>query len=293
MNEFDDLIKRKIKEETEEIPNSVKVKIEETLSALPENERKSIKIRILPRVAVIAACFVFICLIVMPNCSTAYAQALEKIPVIGSFVKVVTIRNYFYSDENHEMNIEVPKIERENNNAADYINKNVDELMKTLVDRFQNDLEEIGDEGHSSVYADYEVVTNSEKWFTLKIRICECAGSGNTYYKFYHIDKINGKIVNLGDLSDRSDFYTILENEIRRQMRAIMADDPNKVYWVDDAIIGQDFVKLNETHNFYWNENGDLVIIFDKYEVAPGFMGTPEFIIGRDVFKNALNEAYR
>lgn len=293
MNEFDDLIKRKIKEETEEIPNSVKVKIEETFSALPENERKSVKIRILPRVAVIAACFVFICLIVMPNCSTAYAQALEKIPVIGSFVKVVTIRNYFYSDENHEMNIEVPKIESENNNAADYINKNVDELMKILVDRFQNDLEEIGDEGHSSVYADYEVVTNSEKWFTLKIRVCECAGSGNTYYKFYHIDKINGKIVNLGDLSDRSDFYTILENEIRRQMRAIMADDPNKVYWVDDAIIGQDFVKLNETHNFYWNENGDLVIIFDKYEVAPGFMGTPEFIIGRDVFKNALNEAYR
>lgn len=293
MNEFDDLIKQKVKEEAQEIPNSAKIKIDETLSRLPEKEHKQVKCKVFPKVAVAAACFLFICFIVMPNCSTAYALALEKIPVIGSIVKVVTIRNYYYSDENHEMNIEVPKIESENNDAVDYINKNVQELTEILADRFNADLKEIGDSGHGSIYADYEVVTNSEKWFTLKIRVNECAGSGNTYYKFYHIDKTNGKIVNLGDLSDRHDFYAVLENEIRRQMREIMADDSYKVYWVDDAEIGQDFVKLDETHNFYWKENGDLVIVFDKYEVAPGYMGTPEFTIGKDVFENLLSKEYR
>ena len=293
MNEFDDFIKQKVKEETTEIPYCVQTRIEETLSSLPEKECKTVKIKTCQKIASIAACFLFVCLVVMPNCSTVYAQALENIPVIGSIVKVITIRNYFYSDDMHEMSIDVPKIENEKNEAVNYINKEVDELTKILADRFEKDLKEIGDNGHSAIYVDYDVVTNTEKWFTLKIRVHEAAGSSNTYYRYYHIDKANGNIVNLGDLSASDDFYSILENEIRRQMRELMAVDAGKVYWVDDATIGQDFVKLNETHNFYWNESGDLVIVFDKYEVAPGNMGTPEFTINKDILKDVILPEYR
>lgn len=290
MNEFDKYIRRKAKEEQKDVPNSVLVKVEDTLSALPENRSMSGRIRQFPKIAIIAACFAFVCFIILPNCSNVYAQALEKIPVIGSIVKVTTIRNYFYSDDYHEMEISVPEIENEDSEAIDYINKDVDELTKILAEQFDKDLSEIGNNGHSSVYVDYEVVTNTEKWFTLKIRVNEVAGSGNVYYKYYHIDKTNGKIMNLGDLSSNNDFCTILENEIRRQMREIMAKDSDKVYWVDDAFEGQDFVKLDEKHNFYWDENGDLVIVFDKYEVAPGSMGTPEFTIRKDVIKDVLKQ---
>ena len=90
---------------------------------MPEKENKVIKFRIFPKAAAIAACFVFLILVVLPNCSAVYARTLEKIPVIGGIVKVVTIRNYFYSDDYHEMNIEVPKIEDNESSAADFINK--------------------------------------------------------------------------------------------------------------------------------------------------------------------------
>lgn len=292
MNELDEIIKQKAKEEQIEIPSSVLLKIEETLSSLPEKECKAARIRVLPKVAAIAACFLLVCFVVLPNCSTIYAQTLEKIPIIGSIVKVITIRNYFYSDDNHEMNINVPKIESENNEAVDYINKDVEELTRILTERFNSDLKKNGDNGHSAIYVDYDIVTNTEKWFTLKILVHEDAGSGNLYYKYYHIDKINGKIVTLADLSENDDFYTILENEIRRQMREIMANDSNKVYWVDNSVIGQDFVKLDGNHNFYWNEKGDLVIVFDKYEVAPGCMGAPEFVISKDLIKDVLIYEY-
>ena len=60
-----------------------------------------------------------------------YAQALEKIPVIGSILRVVTIRNYFYSDDYHQMDIDVPKIEGNESSAADYINKDaVSDILK-------------------------------------------------------------------------------------------------------------------------------------------------------------------
>ena len=181
MNEFDKYIKEKIDEENLSVPDSIKERIEQSVSALPARESKVIKFRMFPKAIAIAACFVFVCLVVLPNCSAVYAQALEKIPVIGSIVRVVTLRNYFYSDNYHQMDIDVPKIEGSESSASDYINKDVDELTKLLADRFNEELEEIGDDGHSGIYVDYEVVTNTEKWFTLKIRIHEASGSSNTY----------------------------------------------------------------------------------------------------------------
>lgn len=292
MNDFDKYIKNKAAEERSEIPDSVKLRIEETLADLPEKKPNVKQIRILPRIAASAACFVFIILFLLPNVSVTYAQELEQIPVIGNIVRVVTIRNYFYSDDKHEMDIDVPKIE-DNNDAAEKINQDITQLTETLVGEFYKELELVGDEGHGSIYLDYETITNTDNWFTLKIRVHEAAGSSNTYYKFYHIYKKTNKIVKLGDLAKDNSFYDVLVGEIKRQMKVQMENDSNIIYWLDDSIIGKDYVSLTENHNFYWNDNGDLVIIFDKYEVAPGSMGTPEFVIDKGVIKDILKSEFK
>ena len=292
MNDFDKYLKIKAENERSEIPDSVKTRIEETLSNLPKQGDKPKKIRLLPRIASVAACLIFVMLFLLPNISVAYAEAAEQLPIIGKIVKVITVRNYFYSDDYHEMDIDVPEVSDENSEAADYINKEISELTQTLVNQFYSDLEAIGDEGHGSVYVDYEIVTNTEKWFTLKIRVHEAAGSSNTYFKYYNINKLSGKIVKLGDLAADNSFYDILEKEIKRQMRLETELDSNKVYWFDDSIIGEDFVALDSEHNFYLTENGDMVIAFDKYEVAPGYMGTPEFTISKDIIKEIIKPEF-
>lgn len=295
MNEFDSFIKEKAAKEKEEIPDSVKTRIEETLADLPKKENKKEKsnLKIFPNILATAASFIFVTLFILPNISVTYAKAMETIPVLSNIVKVITIRNYFYSDDNHEMIIDVPKIESENSSAADYINKDVEELTKILADRFNEELEGIGNEGHSALYVEYEVVTNTTRWFTLKIQVHEAAGSSNTYYKYYHIDKLSGKIVNLSDLAVNDKFYEVIKSDIKRQMKNEMELDKDKVYWLEDSPFGSDFVDLEDSHNFYWNENGDIVIVFDKYEVSPGFMGTPEFTVSQDVISEYLNEEYR
>ncbi|MGM9662495.1 MAG: RsiV family protein [Oscillospiraceae bacterium] len=292
MNDFDRYLKSKAAEEAEELPESVKNRVEQTLAGLPERTGGRRRSRALPRMAAAAACFVFVALFLLPNVSVAYAQALEKVPVIGDIARVVTIRNYYYSDDMHEMDIDVPQIDEENSEAAAHINKDIDELTKTLVDRFYEDLAAVGGEGHGSVYVDYETVTDTEQWFTLKIRVHEAAGSSNTYFKYYHIDKRDGKMVRLGDLSGDENFYEVLEEEIKRQMELRMEQDSNAVYWLDDSLIGEDFVTLTPEHNFYFNENGDLVIVFDKYEVAPGSMGTPEFTVSKALFRALLKPEF-
>lgn len=293
MNDFDKYIKSMASEENTDIPDSVKNKIEETLAALPEKNIHIKKTKILPRIAATAACFIFVIFFLLPNVSVAYAEAFEEIPIIGRLIKVITVRNYFYSDDYHEMDIDVPKVSGEDGDAADYINNDVNKLTDTLVKQFYKDLDSIGDSGHSSIYVDYETVTNTESWFTLKMRVHEAAGSSNTYYKYYHIDKKSGKIIKLSDLSEDEGFLETLEKEIRQQMRSQMDNDSSKIYWLDDSVIGKDYVALTPEHNFFWNENGDLVIVFDKYEVAPGAMGTPEFTVDKALISDMLKSEYK
>lgn len=293
MNDFDKYIQSKAAKEQTDIPDSVKSRIEQTLADLPEKKPVIKQIRILPRIAVSAACVVFVILFLLPNVSVTYAQALEPIPVIGDIVRVVTIRNYFYSDDKHEMDIDVPKIESEDGEAVDYINKDVSELTTALVNQFYKDLEITGNNGYGSIHIDYEATTNTDRWFTLKLSVSETAASSNTYFEFYHIDKKQGKIVELGDLFNTDKFSDILVAEIKMQMQEQMANDDNISYWINNSGIGEEFATVSADHNFYWNENGDLVIIFDEYEVGPGSMGTPEFVIDRDVIKDILKSEFK
>ena len=288
MNDFDKYIKSEVAKEQTDIPDSVKNRIEQTLVDLPEKKPVKKQIRILPRIAASAACFVFIILFLLPNVSVTYAQALEQLPVIGDLVRVVTIRNYYYDDNHWKMDINIPQIESEDSKSVDYINKDVSELTTALINRFYEDLEINGNNGYGSLNVDYEVVTNTDSWFTLKLTVCQTAASSNTYFKFYHIDKNQGKIVELGDLFNTDKFSDSLVAEIKKQMQEQMANDENISYWINTSGIGEEFATVSANHNFYWNENGDLVIIFDKYEVGPGSMGTPEFVIDKGVIRDIL-----
>ena len=293
MNDFDKYIKSEVAKEQTDIPDSVKNRIEQTLVDLPEKKPVKKQIRILPRIAASAACFVFIILFLLPNVSVTYAQALEQLPVIGDLVRVVTIRNYYYDDNHWKMDINIPQIESEDSKSVDYINKDVSELTTALINRFYEDLEINGNKGYGSLNVDYEVVTNTDSWFTLKLTVCQTAASSNTYFKFYHIDKKQGKIVELGDLFNTDKFSDSLVAEIKKQMQEQMANDENISYWINNSGIGEEFATVSAGHNFYWNENGDLVIIFDKYEVGPGSMGTPEFVIDKGVIRDILKSEFK
>lgn len=293
MNDFDKYIKSEVAKEQTDIPDSVKNRIEQTLVDLPEKKPVKKQIRILPRIAASAACFVFIILFLLPNVSVTYAQALEQLPVIGDLVRVVTIRNYYYDDNHWKMDINIPQIESEDSKSVDYINKDVSELTTALINRFYEDLEINGNKGYGSLNVDYEVVTNTDSWFTLKLTVCQTAASSNTYFKFYHIDKNQGKIVELGDLFNTDKFSDSLVAEIKKQMQEQMANDENISYWINNSGIGEEFATVSADHNFYWNENGDLVIIFDKYEVGPGSMGTPEFVIDKGVIRDILKSEFK
>ena len=85
-----------------------------------------------------------------------------------------------------------------------------------------------------------------------------------------------------------SDYVTVISDIIKEQMKQQMAEDENVYYWLEDEIDEWNFKQIKEDQNFYINDKENLVISFDEYEVAPGYMGAVSFEIPREELTSIL-----
>ena len=230
-----------------------------------------------------AAAAAALVLVIVPNTSAEAAYAMEQIPILGDVIRAVTIRNYQYEDENFLADIEEIRLENvKMEGSIQTINESIEEMTDRLIARFEEQVEQ--GEGHSGIYAGHEVVTDTDTWFTLRIHVTEIEASGFQYQYYYHIDKTTGEIATLKDLfKEGADYITPISENIKEQMREQMQADESKVYWVDSKEeMGHQFEAVKADQNFYVNQNGQIVICFDEYEVAPGYMGLVEFTVDEE-----------
>lgn len=74
-----------------------------------------------------------------------------------------------------------------------------------------------------------------------------------------------------------------MKQEDNRQMEEQMAKDESVIYFYHSEMPEQDFGGLAGDESYYFTRRGQLVIAFDEYQVAPGYMGAVEFIIPSSV----------
>lgn len=229
-------------------------------------------------------------LLALPNVNPVVAHAMYEIPLVGKFFEVVTIRNYEYQDATHEADIKVPEVVAEDGMAEAVNELNID--SSTFVDQIICEFEENFSEGsHQATYVDYEVICDTEDWFTLRILVSEVEASSDEYYKYYHIDKTTGELVELGDLFVDDKCLDAISENIREQMKAQMEADEEEMtfYWIESEFEEErDCYKIAADQNFYFNEAGEIVIVYNKYDVAPGYMGCPEFAVPQEVYREYL-----
>ena len=151
-----------------------------------------------------------------------------------------------------------------------------------LIAQFQTDCEAAG-ESYQGLDVTSSVVTDSDTWFTLRIDATRTEASGYNFTRFYHINKATGEAVTLSDLfRPDADYVSVLSAEVLRQMEEQMAADASLSYLTDE------FTAIDPEQSFYWNADGDLVLVFDEYAVAAGYMGMVEFTIPQDVYSALL-----
>lgn len=243
-----------------------------------------------------AAAFLLV-LLIYSNSDIAYAFA--KIPVFSSLVKVVDIDTYRTYKNNMEANINRPKLVIEDETGillgeqTHIINDTLKGYVDKVISQYESDVTEADGEGNLQVDLNYDVVTDNEVLYSIKMQKLIVMASGTESVKIYHIDKETGSLINLGDIFiENSDYINIITKLIKEQMRNRMKEDENITYWLEDEVEDWNFESIHEDTNFYFNRDNQLVIVFDEYEVAPGFMGSQEFVIDNESVRTIMMSRY-
>lgn len=279
-----------------QVPDELRDRVKEAIRMGQEDKRKELVVKRIGKQVLTASAAAMIGLVVLSNSGPSVAYALEKIPVIGSISKVVTFRTYEDSTKNSSVKIEVPQISKDDSEnplteSETEVNNQIKEYTQKLLDQYKADMKELGD-GHEAVNSSYKVILNTDNILSIRIDTTISMGGSDSFSKFYHINKKTDEIVTLSSLfKEDADYVTIISDNIKKQMQERMDQDDNVEYFLttDEWLTEDDvFTKIKEDQNFYINDEGKLVIVFDKYEVAAGYMGIQEFTIPTGVLSGIL-----
>ena len=135
--------------------------------------------------------------------------------------------------------------------------------------------------------------TDNDKLFCLRIDTVIAMGGSQSYAKIFSVDKKSGKQITLKNLFKKgSGYIDRISDNIKEQMRAQMKENADVTYFVDDENNKFNFKSISNKTNFYVNEKGKLTLVFDKYEVAPGYMGMVEFSIPTGEIVDMVTNGY-
>lgn len=271
-----------------EIPDELEFLVRTTIK---EQEKKMKRKNIINK-SVIAAAVAGVVFVGSINLSSEISYALSEVPVLGSIVRVLTFKTFELKDNNFDAELKTPAIEGLDSKLEAMLNeKYLDENQK-LYDDFMKEIDELKkadmEEAHMGIASGYEVKTDTDKLLVIGRYVVNTAGSSSTTIKYDTIDKQNKILITLPSLFKDEAYIDIISENIKAQMKEQMKDE-NNVYWLEDEMMGdENFSKIDKNQSFYITKDNQLVIAFDKYEVAPGYMGNPEFIIPSELLKDVL-----
>lgn len=228
------------------------------------------------------------------NTSPVFASTLSRVPVVSGIIKVLTFREYTVNEDKFNANLKVPSIEGLENEALENsLNEKYLIENKNLYEKFMKEMKSLKQNGggHLGVDSGYTVKTDTDKILSIERYVVNTVGSSSTTMKYDTIDKDKEILITLPSLFKDDTYVNVISKNIKEQMIEQYKADNSKFYWVDG--IEQDvpielFEEIGKDQNFYINADDKLVISFDKYEVAPGYMGVVEFIIPTEMLSDIL-----
>lgn len=295
--ELEDIVKNAIAASEEKRKQAEVV----SLSGIKNKEKKKIKITTIVRYGMTTAAAMFLALCIGLNSSEALAMEMGSHPVWGALARVLTIRSYHGFDEEKgiQKDIEVPQIEvGEPGQVAEgsigQANIDIQRIVDTHLVQAEADFEEykkifLENGGSEEEWAgrtmdldvSYEIKHQDETTLSLVLHYSEVSAFAYEKAYYYNINLENNKELTLEDLLG-SDYVSIANEQILAQMKQRMEEDENLYYWgvlAEEENDIEGFTTVDNETDFYINSQGNPVVTFEEYLVAPGYMGIQEFEI--------------
>lgn len=265
-------------------PEALKLRTLEAIEQGKEvTDMKKLKQKTRKRLAAVlgaaAACF-----IVAVNASPALALGLGNLPAIGALVHIVCLRQDIYQTDDHTVTIEVPQVKGEQNEA---VNALIEQQVKEYEAKAEEDIaaykqaflatggtEQQFADKDIQVKVDYTVKSETKDWVSFVLSGTQDWNAGAVERHYYNLRLSDGSTITLKDLLGE-DWIALANEQIRTQIDAHNRTSDIPYLAADDG----GFQTVDENTNFYLDADGNPVVVFDRYAIAPGALGEPEFVL--------------
>lgn len=250
-----------------------------------ERKRRRVVRRSLATLASCCACFVL-----LVNVSPVFARAVYEMPVLGSLARVVTVTQYAIEDKDHLIDVRLPALENTGNTDLEQrinleIQTRINGVLAEAEDRARQTREAYMATGGTEedfipiiISVDYEIKCQNERCLSFILTKTETIASAYTEIYCYNIDLETGKELTLQDVLGPG-YREIANAAVRTEIDRRIREEGAGYFDGTDGVEG--FQSVTDGQLFYINGAGNPVVLFEKYEIAPGYMGTQEFEIAR------------
>ena len=236
-----------------------------------------------------SAAVLVICFTIALNTNATFAKTAENVPILGIVAKVLTVRSYEEKDNDKTTTVKVPAIENKEETSSGKIkdiNIEIDKKVNEYVEQANEDIEEYkkafletgGTEAEwkeHDIHVDvnYEIKAQTEDYVSFVVTGYEDWNSSYTATYFYNIDLHTGNAITLKQLLGK-DYIEKANQSIQNQIKEREKENKDVSYFAKEE---GGFTTIKKDANFYINKKGNPVIVFQKYEIAAGYMGQQEF----------------
>lgn len=224
------------------------------------------------------------------NVNTAFAEEVQQIPVVGAIARILTVSSYTKSDGDEKISVEVPGIElisKDTKGLSKQINEEIQQICSKYADESVQRAKEykqafLDTGGTEAEWAEhkieikvwYEIKSQSQDYLSFVVKGTESWTSAYSEEKYYNIDLKTEKLLTLKDVL--GDNYIEKANQSIKDQMDEKAQETGIPFFTSDE---GGFQSISDETKFYINENGNPVVVFEKYEIAPGAAGAVEFEI--------------
>lgn len=280
-------MEKKLKElktlyKNQEIPEELKIMVNKTIKDSKDKKTKSFRYAAASIAAVVAISGSFV---IGVNTNEAFAKTIEDIPILSSIAKVLTFKDYEVQSDLINEDIKIPAVEGLGDEEFEKkINDEIYNKMTTHISEAEQRAAEykeafIATGGTEEDYrpidvvVDYKLYHADENFLSFAVYQTETLASAYFEMYYYNINLKTNETITLESIFGKN-YKDIINEEISKQIEE-RKQNPDNSYFEGD----QGFTSISDEQNFFLNENGKVVIVFNKYEIAPGCMGIQEFII--------------
>lgn len=217
------------------------------------------------------------------NVSPSFAETMHQIPVIKNIANILTVRSYEFDKENIHGDVNIPSVDIEDKALETYINETINNKVNEVLveaelraDEYKTAYLETGgtEEGFAeknmNVSVDHEIYLQNDAYLSFRVFTHETLAAVYGENLYFNIDLKQQKTLALIDLlgPDYIEKITAVVKEAVKQ-------DPDQYF---DEVKADDW-QARADLSFYLNDQENVTVVFEKYELASGAMGRLEFTI--------------